>query len=415
MNSTCGPSDVMDQNGAQSPAMIRAQTLSGPMQAWRRRFHRRPELSFAEYQTAEDIARVLESIPGMRVSQRIGGTTGVCARVGQTGGQRIALRADMDALPITEPYRVEFASEVPGVMHACGHDAHMAILLGAAHLIAEDMLRGNIDGEVVFIFQPAEETPDITGKTGAPHLIDAGVLDGVDAVLALHMDPQTPVGQARLHDGVCMANTDNFRARIIGAGGHAGYPNLALDPLWLLVPVLEAIHGIRSRRLSPLEAAAVSVCRIQGGTTNNVIPPYVDLEGTLRSYGDEARELIVQELQRALSVADILGGHGELHIDRCEPAVVNNPALNRVIQDAVCTATRHTPLWNGPFGMGGEDFGFMSRLVPSALFFLGCAPPGIPGTSLHSPDFVLDERVLPVGAAIFLEAVRKFLREGLAV
>jgi metal-dependent amidase/aminoacylase/carboxypeptidase family protein len=174
-----------------------------------------------------------------------------------------------------------------------------------------------------------------------------------------------------------------------------------------LVPVLEAINGVRSRRLSPLDQATLSVCRIQGGTTNNVIPSFVDLEGTLRSYSDETREVLIQELMRALEVAKTLGGDFELKVDRGEPAVLNDIGLNRTLARAVGKVLHQEPRWTGPFGMGGEDFGFMSRRVPGALFFLGCAASTERITSLHAPDFFLDERALPLGAAVLLEAVKE--------
>lgn len=409
---------ISDPNGAvthpKGGAMARAEHLAPEMKAWRRAFHRRPERSFHEFETAARVASILEAIPGMTVIREFAGTTAVVGRLGTPGPHHVALRADMDALPIEEPASdADFFSDTPGLMHACGHDGHMAILLGAAHLIAESLAHGEMAGQVTFIFQPAEETADANGNTGAPYLLDAGVLDGVDALMALHMDPQSPVGTVRLHDGACMANVDNFRARVIGHGGHAGYPNLALDPLWLLIPVLEAVHGIRARRLSPLDSAAVSVCHIEGGTTNNVIPPYVDLAGTLRSYRDDVREALTEELRRALSVSEALGGHYELSVERCEPAVLNSFGINRVLAGVMQEALHLMPSWTGPFGMGGEDFGFMSRKVPASLFFLGCADPAGTLTSLHSPDFFLDERALPIGSAIFLEAVKAILNDGL--
>ncbi len=407
MNYSCDPDGMIPgEEEGWSQALDRAYYLFPQLREWRRHFHAYPELSFQEYESAAYIGQVLESIPGMTVRRNIGGTQGVIGHVGDGGGKHIAIRADMDALPIDEPQGLEFSSAIPGVMHACGHDGHMAVLLGAAHLIAEDVVHKHIPAEVSFIFQPAEETSDESGKTGAVHLIDAGVLDNVDAVLALHMDPGTPVGAIRLHEGICMANVDNFRARIKGQGGHGGYPHLAVDPLWILAPVLLAIHGIRARRLSPMDEAAISVCRIQGGTTNNVIPSFVDIEGTLRSYHDETRDLIITELRRALEVAKTLGGDFELEVERGEPAVRNNADLNQILDRAVYRAIRSKPWRNGPFGMGGEDFGFMSRKVPGSLFFLGCAPSVEKTTSLHAPDFFLDERALPLGAAVLLEAVK---------
>lgn len=383
----------------------RAELIRGQLIEWRRAIHCQPELAFEEYQTSDYIAGVLQRIPGMEVRRGVGTPTSVVGRLtsGRPGGH-VALRADLDALPIDEADTEGVCSEIAGRMHACGHDGHMAMLLGAAHLIAEDMAQGRFLGRVAFLFQPAEEASDVHGKTGAHYLLEAGALEGVDAVVALHCDPEHPVGTVRVHDGASMANVDNFTARIIGQGGHAGYPNLAIDPLWLMVPVLQAIHGIRARRLSPLEAAAISVCQVVGGTANNVIPPYVELAGTLRSFGDATRESIIQELERALKVSEALGGTYELDIERGEPSVLNDPAVNRVMRQVIRDVTGREAVDNGPFGMGGEDFGLMTRAVPGAMMFLGVATDDQKISSLHSPDFTLDEAALPYGAAILAEA-----------
>ncbi len=392
--------------GEQLAMRERAHRMAGQLIEWRRILHRHPELAFKEYQTSDYIAEVLQRIPGVVVARGLGTPTSVLGRLSgaQSGGPHVALRADLDGLPIEESDQSEIRSEIPGRMHACGHDGHMAMVLGAAHLLAEDAANGRIRGRVTFLFQPAEEASDAEGKTGARYLIEAGLLDDVDAVLALHCDPENPVGTVRIHDGAAMANVDNFVARIMGRGGHAGYPDLALDPLWLMVPVLQAIHGIRARRLSPLDGAAISVCQVSGGTANNVIPPFVELAGTLRSFNDGTRETIIDELSRAIRVAEALGGKVDLNIERGEPAVINSPAINAVLRSVVRDVTGRDSLDNGPFGMGGEDFGFMSRKAPAAMMFLGVASGHGEISSLHAPDFRLDEAALPYGTAILAEA-----------
>lgn len=394
-----------------SGPLRRARQMEQQMASWRRLIHRHPEPAFEEFQTADLVAEVLEHLPGFMVRRGVGSPTSVVALL-DTGrpGRHVALRADMDALPIQEDTGIDTPSEVGGMMHACGHDGHVAALLGAAHLIADDAAQGRLSGRVTLLFQPAEEAHDAQGKSGAVYLIEAGVLDGVDVVLALHANPQAPVGTIGLHDGAAMANIDDFTARIIGRGGHAGYPDQALDPLWLLVPVLEAIHGIRARRVSPIDGAAVSVCQINGGTANNVIPQHVDLAGTLRSYHDQTRELLLSELSRALNVAEALGGQVTVNVQHGEPSVVNAPAVNRILAHVVPQVLQRDAVWRGPFGMGGEDFGWMTRTVPGAMFFLGVGTEGLPPTSLHAPNFRLDETALSIGAAVFAESTRQLCK-----
>lgn len=388
----------------------RSRDLGPQLSTWRRHLHRYPELSFQEHQTAGYVSEILRKIPGMKVETGVGGTTGV---VGHLGGGRVgphvAIRCDMDALPITEPEGVSFRSTTPGVMHACGHDGHMAILLGTASLLGEIMRESAVMGCVTFIFQPAEETPNSDGKTGASYIVDAGILDDVNIILALHMDPTQPFGTVRLHNGPCMANVDNFEGVIFGHGGHAGYPQLTVDPVWLAAQVLNAIHGIVSRRVSPLDAAAVSVGHLFGGSTNNIIPDYVTLEGTLRSYDESVRKQLIAELEHAFAVVKPLGGHYSLQIIHGEPAVNNSGAVNQIIEEVWRDMTGSKVLRSGPFGMGGEDFGLMTAKVQGALFFVGCAPSGATNLSLHSPQFLLDENALPIGTAIFTETVLRHL------
>ncbi|MDA8194920.1 MAG: amidohydrolase [Thermaerobacter sp.] len=376
---------------------------------WRRAIHQRPELSFQEYETASMVAGILREIPGCLVQTNVAGTTGVVARIGRGEGPVMALRADMDALPVDEVSTHSFRSQTPGAMHACGHDGHSAILLGVAHMLAEAFAQDEMHGQVILVFQPAEETPDARGQTGAPYLLASGLLEEAEAIVALHLDPEYPVGTVRLNDGPSMAAVDNFRGVILGQGGHGGYPHMGTDPLWMMVPVLQTLYGLVSRRVSPLEPAVVSIGRVAGGTTSNVLPPEVLIEGTMRSYDEKTRYVLMQEVERAFRLVRGLGGEYRLDILRGEPAVKNHPGVNRVLAAVVRDTLGPQAIVTGPFGMGGEDFGFMAEAIPGALFFLGCAPKDGP-RSLHAPTFDLNEDCLPVGALLLAETVKRFLQ-----
>ncbi|HET7626894.1 MAG TPA: M20 family metallopeptidase [Bacillales bacterium] len=373
---------------------------------WRRRFHQFPELSFQEFETGKFVAQVLGECERIKVETGIAGT-GVVGTLGDGEGPTVLLRADMDALPIQEATGAAYASVHDGVMHACGHDAHTAILLGAAHLLS-DSFDGK--GTVKFLFQPAEEAPDEQGVTGAPRVIEAGILDGVDAAVALHVCPWKTVGEVQMHDGLSMASVDLFRAEIIGTGGHGAYPHLGSDPISMLGPVLQAINNIVGRKLSPLESAVISVGSIHGGSAANVIPERIVLEGTMRSYDPATREMIITELERAFSIVQPLGGHYQLKITRGEPALDNDTQVNRAVGAAIREAYPDFSIDHAPFGLGGEDFAHIAKHVPGAMFFLGCALPDGNVRDLHTPVFDIDERCLPVGAKLLSETAMRFIR-----
>ncbi|MBO8172282.1 MAG: amidohydrolase [Bacillaceae bacterium] len=392
-----------------SESMVaKAGTIANQLVEWRRTLHQNPELSFQEYETSEMVARLLRQIPGMQVQTGIAGT-GVVGVLTTGKGPVIGIRADMDALPICEQADHDYCSRRPGVMHACGHDAHTSILLGTAYLLADYFHKGRLSGTVKFIFQPAEEAPDENGLSGAPYMIRAGVLEDVDAVLALHMDPENPVGTARVHDGFSMANVDVFRGKITGTGGHAAYPHLGTDPVWMLGPVLQAINGIVSRRVSPLDEAVVSITQIHAGTASNVIPTEVELEGTLRSYKPDVREFLIRQVENAFALVSNLGGNYQVEVIRGEPALNNHPLINQWLTQTIQDLFPGFHIKNEPFGLGGEDFGHMTQVVPGAMFFLGCAFNDDVPRELHTPVFDIDEKCLPVGAAIMAETALRFL------
>lgn len=386
-----------------------AESLFENLIKWRRHFHENPELSFEEFNTANFIINELEKIEHLAIETYVGGY-GIVATLSSGSGPTIAVRADMDALPIKEENDHSFVSKNVGVMHACGHDAHMAMLLGAIHLLQRQLTDGRLKGTVKFIFQPAEETTDETGLSGAAHMIKAGVLDDVDAIIALHVCPWQPVGTVQMNNGFSMANVDVFEAVIRGSGGHGGYPHLGTDPMWMLGTVLQAFYGMVGRKISPLEIVAASIGRIEAGAASNVIPAEVYLEGTLRSYSPETRERLAIEVEEVFKIVESFGGSYELFVEKGEPALNNNMEINMIIDQAIHDIYPDMLIHWEPFGMGGEDFGYMTEEIPGAMFFLGCQKEDGVQRDLHTPIFDIDERCLPIGTAIFVATVHQFLQ-----
>ena len=380
-----------------------AQAIKEQLSQWRRTIHRQPELGFGVQHTAELVATVLAEL-GLDVRTGVG-KTGVVGTLGKGGRPAIAIRADMDGLPIQEENAVEYASQTPGCMHACGHDGHIAMALGAARLLS----RRKLPGQVRFVFQPAEETADAEGVSGAPRMIADGALDGVDAVIALHVDPAIETGHICAGEGQVGAAVDTFRVHILGRGAHGAYPHQAIDPIWLAANALHALYAIPSRRIAPLEPAVVSVGVIRGGSIDNVIPDTVYLEGTLRSFADDVREQLIHEVENALAVTRALGGDYKLAIERGYPSTHNDPTvvgwLRRVGADLLggdkVITTQKT--------MGAEDFSYMAQVAKGAMARLGVKPPGGEARHLHSSTFDLDEAALPIGAAILAETARRFV------
>ncbi|WP_202595397.1 M20 metallopeptidase family protein [Halalkalibacter okhensis] len=388
-----------------------AESLSDQLIEWRRHLHAYPELSFQEFETSKYLAAKLREIDGMKVETGIG-KTGIVGTLSAGEGPCIAVRADIDALPIAEESELEYRSKNEGVMHACGHDAHPSIVLGVAHTVCELIKQKLITkGTIKFIFQPAEESTDEQGLSGAPYMIRDGALEGVDAALALHMCPWLPVGSLQMNDGYSMANVDVFEAKLKGTGGHGAYPQLGTDPVWMLGPVLQAIYGIVARRVSPLDPTVLSIGQIHAGTASNIIPTEVTIEGTMRSYSSENRKFIAKELEKAISIVDVFEGSYDLTITKGEPSLMNDPIVNSWLEESVRYLYPESTIVNEPFGLGGEDFGYMSQLVPSSMFFLGCATSDGIQRDLHTPIFNLDERCLPIGVSILAETVRRFVQE----
>ncbi|WP_371018079.1 M20 metallopeptidase family protein [Pseudalkalibacillus sp. JSM 102089] len=388
--------------------MERAEAMKEELVRFRRTLHAHPELSFQEKQTAEFVATTLREI-GVPHIQACGGH-GVVGTISGGSGPTIAIRADMDALPIQESGTHSYRSKYDGVMHSCGHDAHTAMLLGVAKLLVEDLRNGSLQGTVKLIFQPAEEATDESGLSGASYMILDGVLDDVEAAVALHVCPWQPVGVIQVNDGESMANVDIFEGVITGSGGHGGYPHMGSDPIWILSSVLPALYSIVNRRISPLETAVASIGEIHAGSASNVIPDEVRIVGTFRSYSAEVRENLTLELEKAFKIAEALGGTYEFHVENGEPALRNSPRVNRIIEKVATELNPEMEIARGPFGLGGEDFAYMAEQVPAAMFFLGSAIRDGISRELHTPIFDIDERCLPIGTAILTKTAHEMLQ-----
>jgi len=388
---------------AQATLHQRAHEIKDQLVTWRREFHTRPELGFQETRTAARVAKVVDSL-GYRVRTGVG-RTGVVADLGQ-GHPVVAIRADMDALPIEEANDVPYASQVPGVMHACGHDSHTAMALGVATLLAQE----TFDGTVRFLFQPAEEVGDEEGISGAPRMVEDGAMDGVDTVLALHVDGSVPVGDITVDAGPASAGVDTFYATIVGRGGHGAMPHRVVDPIYIAAQVILALHAIVSRRLHPTDPAVVSVGAIHGGEAANVIPRKVEMSGTIRFMEVEVREQIHAEIERALEVARALGGDYELEFEPGGLPMINDAGVVELIREVGADLLGAEHIQTPKVEMGAEDFGAFSDLAPGAMFMLGCRIEG-DERKAHNPRFDIDERCLPLGVAILAEATLRRLRK----
>ena len=385
----------------------KAKSLADELVRLRRDIHQHPELGFEEFRTA---ALVADTLTELGIATQTGvGRTGVVGQIGSGDGPTIAIRADMDALPILEETAVSYASKNEGVMHACGHDAHTAILLGAAHLLQQSFLTEKWQGNVRLLFQPSEERFDEHGISGATAMIADKALEGSDAVIALHVWSDKPSGKVWFHDGFALAAVDQFDAWIYGDGGHGAYPHTGSDPLFMLGPILNALYAIPSRQINPLKPSVVSLGKVCGGTIHNVIPKEVFLQGTIRSHEESVRAQLWVEIERALSLSKPLGGDYKLEFTKGYPAMFNDARVNSWLKAVVVDLMGETAVVEEEFGMGAEDFAYMTQKVPGAMLILGAAIPNAPERHHHTNTFAIDESILPLGAAILAETARRFV------
>jgi amidohydrolase len=365
---------------------------------WRRRLHAHPELSYQEHETARFVEETLRSFGrGMGIERPT--PTSVVARLRAGVGPTLALRADIDALPIEEEAAVEFRSTRPGVMHACGHDAHTAILLGVARTLLER--RDELAGEVRFVFQHAEEVP----PGGASELVAAGVLDGVDAIVGAHVFSREASGTVAVPVGPFMAAPDTFEIVVRGRGGHAAMVHEAVDPVVAAAQIVTNVQQIVSREVNPIDRAVVSVTRIAGGAASNIVPEQVVLGGTVRTFRPEVQNQIRDALARIAT--GVAGAHrctAELHYELGYAATVNDAGVAAVVARNV-EAGRLIEI--EPV-MGGEDFSAYQQVVPGCFFIVGAG--GKDAVPHHHPLFTIDEDALPVAHDVFVRTALDFLR-----
>jgi len=345
----------------------------------------------------------------MQVQTGVGGTGVVGVLHGARPGRTVLLRADMDALPIEERGEEPYLSQHPGVMHACGHDGHTAVLLGAARMLTERS--SEFAGSVKFMFQPAEE-----GGAGALRMIEQGLMDNpkVDAAFALHVDPLHYAGEIATRVGPTMAAADRFTLTVHGAGGHAARPHLAVDPVVVAAQIITALQTLVSREIDPADPAVLTIGSLTVGTTFNVIPDTATLKGTARSYNPAVRDLLERRLgEVAAGVAQAMRAQIRLDYERLYPSLVNHPSGVALVGDVVCDVLGPEALVQRDLMMGAEDFSYLLERVPGAMFYLGVrgrdwAEP----RPIHSASFDLDERALPVGAAVMTGVALRYLQAG---
>ena len=373
---------------------------------FRRDLHRNPELLYDVTRTAASVAEALRAAGVDEVHEGIGRTGVVGVICGQSGGsgRMIGLRADMDALPIHEETGKPWASEVPGKMHACGHDGHTTMLLGAARHLAESRA---FDGTVIVIFQPAEE-----GGAGAKAMIDDGLFTRwpCNEVYGMHNRPNLPVGQFTTSSGPIMGSVDEVKITISGRGGHAARPEQTIDPLMVSAALLQAIQTIHSRNMDPIDSAVISLCTIHAGNAFNVIPQAVELTGTVRTLREEVRDMVEARLGAMVEhIALAYGGEGKLDYIRHYPVTVNHERETglaaKAAQEVAGVENVHLDM---PQTLGGEDFSFMLNTVPGALINVGNGP----SAGLHHPAYDFNDDVIAWGCSYWTTLVRQRLPLG---
>lgn len=381
------------------PIINRFAEMHAEITEWRRDFHRNPELLYEVHRTAGVVEEKLRSFGVDEVIPGIGrtGVVGVIKGRQSGSGKVVGLRADMDALPIDEMTGKDYASQNPGIMHACGHDGHTAMLLGAAKYLAETR---NFDGTVVVMFQPAEE-----GGAGAKAMVDDGVMDrfNIQEVYGMHNYPTVPVGEFAMRPGALMASADQLTIQIDGYGGHAARPHAAIDPIVISAHMITALQTVASRSVDPLKSVVVSICKVSAGNAHNVIPQSATLLGTIRTLDPEVRDIAEERIRKIVeSTAAAFGATATCTYNRDYPITVNNPektefaaAIAGEIAGPDRVDTDYPPV------MGGEDFSFMLNERPGAYIFIGNGD----SAPVHHPEYDFNDEIIPYGCSYFVRAV----------
>lgn len=384
--------------------------------ALRHHLHQYPELSNREFKTAAIVAKHLRAL-GLDVQERIAHTGVVGVLRGGRPGPVVALRADMDALPVTEetPYpfrsteRAVVDGQDVGVMHACGHDMHTAIAMGAASVLTA--IRETLAGTVLFVFQPAEEGPPAGEEGGAKLMLQEGVFERLrpSAMFGLHTDGEMEVGTIGYTSGATNASSDNFRITLKGRSAHAAWPHIGIDPIVMGAQAVMALQTIRARNLSPYEPSVVTVTQFQGGVRNNISPEDVLLEGTVRLFDESVRDYVERRFHEILDgVARIAGGSYELEYTRKNPVNINDPALlERMLPSIRSVVGPSRTLARLPW-MAAEDFGWFAREVPALFLHLGTVKPGTTSGNNHTPTFMADDSAIPIGIRLMCRLVLDF-------
>ncbi len=368
---------------------------------WRRHLHAHPELSFEEYETSQFVEETLRSFDGLEL-ERPTPTSVVATLRGTRPGRVLALRADLDALPIQEESGLEFASTRPGVMHACGHDGHTAMLLGTAKALCGR--RDELAGEIRFLFQHAEEK--LPG--GARQLVDAGVMDGVDLVVGAHLASMKDVGMIGCPAGPMAAAADVFSAEIRGRGGHAAAPHKALDPIAVAAQVITNTQHLVSRTVDPIASAVVSITRIHAGTADNIIPESVALGGTVRTFDQAVRAEVRERLERIFrGVTEAHGAAYTFAYEEGYAAVINDEQAAATVLAAARAELGDDAIMDTEPIMGGEDFSAYLEKAPGAFFWVGAGSED--AVSHHHPRFTIDEAALRSGMAVFVRTALDYL------
>lgn len=378
----------------------------------RRDFHEHPELANQEVRTSGIVADRLRSLGVEDVRSGIAstGVTGLIHGTKDGDGRTVLLRADMDALPILEENAVEYVSQNPGVMHACGHDAHTAMLLGVARLLQER--KGQFAGTVKLLFQPAEELP----PGGAKPMIDAGVMNDpkVDAAFGLHISQDNPVGWLGVRPGPAMAAADRFTMKIHGKGGHGAKPNDTIDPIVIGSQIVNALQTLVSRTMDPAEEAVVTVGYFTAGKAFNVIPDYAELGGTVRTFNPANRDMLERRIgELATGIAQAMGATLDYAYTRGYPATVNDPAMAELVREEAAKVVGDDGVHNPPLMMGAEDFSYFLEEVPGAYWFVGSnnEDRGLVWGH-HHPRFDLDEAAMAIGMESMVNVALRYLNDG---
>jgi len=393
---------IMDDRDRQEEICGKLAELYPEMVAWRRYLHRHPELSYREQKTAEWVAARLREF-GLEPETGVGGYGVTALLTGNLDGPTVALRADMDALPIQDEKACDYSSTVPGVMHACGHDGHTAALLGAAKVLSG--MKDRLPGKIKFIFQPAEEvTPG-----GAKPMIAAGVLDGVDAIYGVHLWTPFPLGTAGTRPGALMAAADEFDLEILGQGGHGGLPHVTIDSLMVAAHLVVNLQTVVSRSLNPTEPGVVTIGGLTAGNSYNVIADRAVLKGTVRSFDETSRLLLRKRVEEIIAATCAMFGAGyRLDYKMGYPPLVNHPqeadiltaAAHQVLGEAACPVP--------DLIMAAEDFAHYLHVIPGCFLFVGAGGPGAEFPH-HHPKFDLQEPAIASAAQILSLAALKRL------